>query len=137
MSGGAGYLLSRTSFEAIVNGLLNGDLAGIASSSSLPEDVAVGVSMAFLGVDFVSGIDDDNRIMFSPIKMSHHRNGKAERWYTDMTRQVEMVKGGSSSSQHQQQMPTCCSERMISMHYVTPSEMLQGHFLLRGRGGQG
>lgn len=49
------------------------------SQSSLPEDLAVGICMSRINATFVMGVDDSNRLLFTPIQLDHLLNGEEEK----------------------------------------------------------
>jgi hypothetical protein len=45
----------------------------------LPEDLAVGICMSRINATFVMGVDDSNRLLFTPIQLDHLLNGEEEK----------------------------------------------------------
>ena len=118
MSGGAGYIMSIKAFESLNAGLGDADdtfWSRLRKTSRLAEDQAVGIAMAKIGSSFLSTVDHKLRLRQSPIHLKQWNN--PPEWLLELGSNVPYAGNVSRGFE-------CCSEEMISYHYVEENELM-------------
>ncbi|XP_072037421.1 glycoprotein-N-acetylgalactosamine 3-beta-galactosyltransferase 1-like [Amphiura filiformis] len=113
MSGGAGYVLSRYAVETLVKiGLNNQLLCPQNGTFATAEDLSLGYCMQNIGVIAGDSRDSLNRSRFLPFPIPEiMRDNYLPDWYVQYARH-KLQKGLE-----------CCSDYLISCHYVLPHQM--------------
>ncbi|XP_001191962.3 glycoprotein-N-acetylgalactosamine 3-beta-galactosyltransferase 1 [Strongylocentrotus purpuratus] len=121
MSGGAGYAMSREALRRFVEVGLQ-DRTGQCPDSHLdwPEDLCLGMCMESLGVRSKDHRDRYGRFRFLPIYLHYFLDDGM----SPLTWLHEYSKYNITRGQD------CCSESLISIHYVNPGDMLVYDFLI-------
>ncbi|XP_071962036.1 glycoprotein-N-acetylgalactosamine 3-beta-galactosyltransferase 1-like [Antedon mediterranea] len=111
MSGGAGYVLSKEALDRFVNKALpNGDKCSASGSGA--EDVELGKCLQNVGVVAGDSRDSLNRTRFLPFGLEYFLGSMPKNfWYWSY--QKYPLKVGRE----------CCSDYIITFHYVNPKEM--------------
>ncbi|XP_033639685.1 glycoprotein-N-acetylgalactosamine 3-beta-galactosyltransferase 1-like [Asterias rubens] len=116
LSGGAGYVMSREALRAIVVNQLEIPLATPSCEyykTIRSEDVRVGLCMQMAGVTVGDSRDDQNKNRFLPLTVESFFTKNVPEWFNRF-------------SKHKTKLgPECCSESLISIHYVTDRASMQ------------
>ncbi|XP_063964419.1 glycoprotein-N-acetylgalactosamine 3-beta-galactosyltransferase 1-like [Lytechinus pictus] len=120
-SGGAGYVISREALKRFVEvGLKNRTGCCPGGYSDWPEDMCLGLCMESVGVRSEDHRDQFGRFRFLPIALKY--------FLDDGSAPLEWLHGQSTYGITRGKY--CCSESLISIHYVKPGDMLVYDFLL-------
>ena len=78
----------------------------------------MGMCMNHVNATFVAGLDGADRLMFTPLKADVYKDPKGvlPSWYTNMNR-AKLADGSNHTK------GKCCSEKLVSLHYVASDEM--------------
>lgn len=120
MSGGGGYVLSRTAVSKFVEDGLP-DSKKCKKTDTGAEDAEMGKCMTNVGVMAGDSRDDSGRGRFFPFIPAHHLISGfigEKSWYWDYI--YYPMKVG----------PECCSDTAITFHYITPDKMRELNYLL-------
>ncbi|XP_692721.5 glycoprotein-N-acetylgalactosamine 3-beta-galactosyltransferase 1 isoform X2 [Danio rerio] len=109
MSGGAGYVLSREALRRFVQGFVTGRCTHFSSL----EDMALGRCMEIMGVKAVDTRDANLRETFNPFWPDKHLIHKDNTKKQDSLYSYYKTKLG----------PECCSDFVISFHYLRAADM--------------
>ncbi|XP_053561498.1 glycoprotein-N-acetylgalactosamine 3-beta-galactosyltransferase 1-A-like [Bombina bombina] len=104
MSGGAGYVLSKEALNRFVEGFNT----KVCSHTSPVEDLELGKCMEKMGVTPGDSRDPEGRQTFHPFTPEHHITRK-DLYYKNVYSFYPIKEG-----------PQCCSDLVISFHYVDP-----------------
>ncbi|CAG9769859.1 unnamed protein product [Ceutorhynchus assimilis] len=120
MSGGAGYILSKEALRRFVEDALpNRHIC--RSKDTGDEDVEISKCLQAVGVELGDSLDNENRNRFTPVFVNDMLIPgilNDVKWFTDMM-------------YHPYNMGlTCCSDNLISTHYVTPHQMYLLEYLI-------
>ncbi|XP_038044727.1 glycoprotein-N-acetylgalactosamine 3-beta-galactosyltransferase 1-like [Patiria miniata] len=107
MSGGAGYVLSREALKRFAEA----DNYRCSKQDYKAEDVGMGFCMQSLDVIAGDSRDSLNRSRFLPLSLVDFVNNHLPDWYHKY-RKYEIPQG-----------PSCCSDYLISCHYMTSYDM--------------
>uniref|UniRef100_A0A0K0EUU4 Glycoprotein-N-acetylgalactosamine 3-beta-galactosyltransferase 1 n=1 Tax=Strongyloides venezuelensis TaxID=75913 RepID=A0A0K0EUU4_STRVS len=124
MSGGAGYVLSRRALKDFNEKALN-DPTKCKSDDTGNEDLEVGKCLQNAGVIAGDSRDRKGRHRMFPLSPSHHFHGNNATGKSLIPKWVYQYMYYPLNNTKE-----CCSETMISFHYVTPQLMYTLHNFL-------
>ncbi len=108
MSGGAGYIMTRKSFNLFQSKFES------SKSTIVAEDFATSLAMAEIGAVFIATTDENGNFLQSPLNVSQSEN--PPKWFDKLARGVKYGDGEIRE-------PVCCGEKFISSHYVALSQL--------------
>ncbi|XP_071484225.1 glycoprotein-N-acetylgalactosamine 3-beta-galactosyltransferase 1-like [Diadema antillarum] len=122
MSGGAGYVLSKEAVVRLVRDGVNNRTMCYDEAAQIPEDAALGICLGKLGVLPGDSRDEQGRMRFIPLQLDYFllQTKKTNPWFHRFSKyNVTMGKD-------------CCSDKLITVHYVEPHEIIAYDHLLYG-----
>ncbi|XP_075163755.1 glycoprotein-N-acetylgalactosamine 3-beta-galactosyltransferase 1-like [Haematobia irritans] len=116
MSGGAGYVLSKSSLEKFATTAYNNNQ--VCNHTFKEEDIQLGKCLENIGVIAGDTRDDEGKERFIPLTPNTVIPNNLSKWYPKLVYHAMNEK------------VNCCSDHAISFHYIEPDEFYVMEYLL-------